>query len=169
MIGTRWRRWLRRRDQIKTAKFITTLTTERARCHMAAYQAKADIEWDFKFMSPMDKSWRDDLILVVMSYPLLGLMVPGLREPIMEGFKFLASIDPSAPQIFSYGWAVIFAATFGINLTKSIRLPGQFAALVSAVSSVPDDVPLGVAGAAQDAVSDSPSPAPQAQQETSKP
>jgi hypothetical protein len=135
--------------------------------HLAAYKAKADIEWDFKFATPMDKTWKDDFVLLVLSYPLIGLMIPGLREPIVEGFKLLASIDPNAPSILTYGWAAIFTATFGVNITKSFLVPGRFSRMVQAMGQASDDVPMDAAEAAQDAVTNySPSPSDTQQRET---
>ena len=127
------------------------------------YKVKSDIEWDLRFMGPLDKSWKDELVLLVMAYPLLGLMVPGLREPIIQGFEYLSKIDPSAPSIFTYGWATIFLATFGRNLTKTFTLPSKFATIIKALGASKPDVPDEAAEAAQDAVSPSP---PTADKET---
>lgn len=147
------RGWGRRRATLTAAKHRALLATEKAKVGLAVYRAKSEIEWDMRWANPLDKTWRDEIIIAFWSLPLLGVFVPGLRESVREGFKLLASIDPSIPSLFVYGWGIIFATTFGIKHGKSLLMPGRLAGLVEAMGKVPDAVPASAAKAAQDAVS----------------
>lgn len=119
---------------------------------MAAYKVKADIEWDVKWMSPLDKSWRDELVAVLWAAPVLALLIPPLRPWALEFFQSLRDFDHNGPAFYLGGWAIIFTATFGIKQVRSM-LPGRFSRLVDAMASSPDDVPPEAVEAAQDAVS----------------
>jgi hypothetical protein len=151
-LGVSLRRWRLHRKALRLARYRSELATERAKVGLAAYRAKAQIEWDLKWASPLDKTWRDEILIAIWSVPIIGVFIPGPREVIAEGFKLLASFDPQAPTLFMYGWAIIFAATFGIKQGKSLFMPGRLAGLVEAIGKVPDQVPEDVARAAQDAV-----------------
>lgn len=147
------RRWWRRRQLLRKATFEADLSTTLAKRRLAGYRAKAEIEWDIRWADKLDKTWRDEMFIVLWSIPLVGMFVPGIQEPIKEGFKFLATLDPDAPKAFLYGWVVIFAATFGIRQGTRFLWPGRLAGLVEALGRAPDDVPDDAARAATDAVS----------------
>ncbi len=146
------RRWRLRRHRLSAARFEAKLAQERAKVHLAAYKVKADIEWDIKWMSPLDKSWHVDVFIAVWAIPVIALFIPYTRPWALEFFQSLKDFDPKGPSIYLGGWALLFAATFGIKQATKM-LPGRYSRLVSALAGAPDDVPDGAVQAAQGAVS----------------
>jgi hypothetical protein len=147
-------KWWERRVTLAEARFQSSLACETAKVNLAAYRAKAEIEWDMKWANPLDKTYRDEIVTIAWSLPLLGMFIPGVRDFMLESFKILATFDPNAPALFLYGWAIIFATTFGIKGIKTLFMPGRLAGLVTALGKVSDTVPAKAVSAAQDAVSD---------------
>lgn len=120
---------------------------------MAPSRIKAEIEWDLRWASPLDKTWRDEIIVFIWSIPLLGMLLPGTREYVFQWFEQLKTLDPSAPSFFMWGWAIIFGATFGVKHLKSVFMPSRLAGLVTAMGSNRDNVSDTELETAQDAVS----------------
>jgi hypothetical protein len=149
-----YRRWHLRRYRLSTARYNARLAEERAKVHLAAYKVKADIEWDVRWMSPLDKTWRDELMVIVWALPVLALFLPYTRPWALEFFHSLKDFDKNGPAFYLGGWAILFSATFGIKQVRNM-LPGRFSRLVSAMSAAPDDVPQDAAAAAQEAVAPS--------------
>lgn len=145
--------WWARSQELRVARHQTRLATETAKQELSAYRAKQAIEWELRWASPLDKTYRDEIITVVWSLPIIGLFIPFLRDTVTEGFLFLGSLDPNAPALYIYGWAIIFVTTFGIKNVKTLLMPGRLAGLVETLGKVPDTVPAKAVNAAQDAVS----------------
>jgi hypothetical protein len=102
---------------------------------MAPSRIKAEIELDMRWASPLDKTWRDELIVVVWSIPLLGALIPGTRPYVFDWLHQLKDLDPSLPSLFTYGWVAILAGTFGMKHIKSIFMPTRLAGLVNALGA----------------------------------
>lgn len=103
-------------------------------------------------MSPLDKTWRDEIIVLVWAVPLLGIFVPGIDTYVQSGWEKLKAIDPTAPGLFMMGWAVIFATTFGMSKLTGFLKHGRFASIISAMGGTKDDVPEEAANEANDTV-----------------
>lgn len=134
--------WWRRRREIREAKYNVKIETLKAEAALAPFKVKSDIEWDMKWADRTGRgTWRDELLVVVWLIPTIGIFVPGLREHIREGFDLLRTVHEDGPFLFLAGWGVIFAATFGIKSALHFMLPKRYASLVSAMGSIPQDVP----------------------------
>jgi hypothetical protein len=124
-----------------------------ARAGLAAYKVKSEIEWDMRWAGhPLDRTKKDELLIFFMALPILGSFIPGVKEYVIGGLEVLKVFHADAPQYFLYGWAIIFAATFGVKQALGFVLPNRHASLVSAMGAVKDDVPMGAVETAQDAV-----------------
>src|SRR5690606_30535222 len=110
-------------------------------------------EWDLKWADGALTSWKDEFLLLLWSIPLIGLFIPGLRPYVVDGFEYLKSFNPDAPNMFMAGWAIIFAATFGIKQALSFMLPTRYASLVTAINNASPDIPQEVMPGIQKAVS----------------
>lgn len=143
----------KRAAELDAAKHEATVAKYRAQAELAAFQAKSELEWDLKWADAATSSWKDELLLIVWLIPTIGLFIPGLREGVEEGFDYLSKFSPDAPQLFMAGWAVIFAATFGLKQALQFMLPGRVANLVGAMNAATPDIPMDKAVAAQRAVS----------------
>lgn len=141
--------WAERRDKLKAAELDVELAEARSRAELAIYKLKSDIEWDLKWADASSRSWRPEFILILWSLPTVCLFIPGLRGYVMDGFEFLKLFDPNAPTVFMSGWAIIFAATFGMKSATSFMLPGRAAKIAEAFAKLPDDIPIEVVERAQ--------------------
>jgi hypothetical protein len=130
-----------RRAALQRARLDVELSDLKARAAISVYKAKADIEWDMKWAEAPDKTWKDEFLLILWAIPLIGLFVPGLSPFIIQGFEYLKSFHPDAPMIFISGWAVIFAASFGLKQALKVMLPGRYADLAKTLGELPPDVP----------------------------
>lgn len=119
---------------------------------MAAYERKADTEWDLKFLHPNDRSYRDELIAILWGIPLVGMWVPGMRDFSVEGFKAMAAIHETLPQVYAYGWIAILTFVFGGRTMAAPFLASRHAKLVEALGAVRDDIPPDVVSEAQNAI-----------------
>lgn len=147
--------WSKRRDALKSAQLEAELAEIKARAEIAAYKVKADVEWDLKWADQASSSWKDEFLLILWSVPLIGLFLPPTRPFIMEGFNYLQAFNSDIAYWYMAGWAIIFSATYGFKQAASIMLPGQAGKLATILSSVPPDIPVEVAKAAQKSVSES--------------
>lgn len=124
---------------------------------MAPSRAKAEIEMDLRWASPLDRTWRDEIVTVVFALPIVGLFIPGCREYIFHAFDDLKRLDDNAPSLFIWGWAIIFGTTFGIRGIKSMFMPTKIASLVKAMGEVQQVSDTDLETAQRDAVSPPPS------------
>jgi hypothetical protein len=134
-------KWAERRDNIAKAKADAEIAKITAEAELAAYKYKADVEWDLKWADNAQSSWKDEWLVILWSIPLVGLFLPFLRPFIMEGFVFLKQFNPEAPTWFMAGWAIIFAATFGLKQAVQLMLPSRIASLATAMGAISDDIP----------------------------
>lgn len=147
--------WADRRKELARLQYERQVADEKARAALAPSRAKAEIEWDMRWANPLDKTWRDELITVIFGVPIVAffLPIPGLHDFVLQGFASLKEIDPSLPQVFVWGWVVIFGSTFGIKQFKSLFLPSKLGNLVRALGEVRDDVSQEDTKTAEDAAS----------------
>lgn len=143
-VGYARQRELRyRRHQVKVARL-------KAKESLAAYYIKSRIEWNLRGAADaLSKTHKDEYLIFLWSIPTIGLFVPGLRDIIRPGFEALSQISPEAPKVFIYGWCSIFAATFGVRHAMNLIYPNRAANFMSAMATVPDDVPIDAARDAQ--------------------
>lgn len=155
--------WIGQKQAINRAKVDAQVAKITAEAELAAYKYKADVEWDLKWAEGANTSWKDEWLVILWSIPLVGMFIPFLRDYIMEGFTFLKSFNPDAPQWFMSGWAIIFAATFGLKQAVQIMLPSRIAGMATALGAIGDDIPNTAVEKAHEVISglkDDPSAAP---------
>ena len=152
LIVDRLSKWSERRDAIKQAKVDAEVATLRAKAELAAYTVKADIEWDLKWADQATNSWKDEWLLVLWTIPLVGLFIPPLRPYVIEGFDYMRGFHPDAGFWYMAGWAVIFAATFGLKGAMAYMLPGRTAQIATILGGIPEDIPEKAASTAQAAI-----------------
>jgi hypothetical protein len=150
--------WSRRRDSLKEVQLEAEVAEIRARAEIAAYKVKADIEWDLAWAGQAQSSWKDEFILILWTIPMLAflpsLFFSGAREGVQGTLEYLQALGgPDVLKFYISGWAVIFAATFGMKSVTQMMLPGSISKITEAFSSVADDVPEAVAKTAQSKVS----------------
>lgn len=141
---------LGRWQELRRLKHQVTVARLKAEESLAAYYIKSHIEWDMKWTGhALDRTHKDEYLILLWSIPTIGLFIPGLREFIQPGFEALKAIHESAPAVFLYGWCTIFAATFGMKHAMNLLNPNRAATLMSSMTNLREDVPMEAAKAAQ--------------------
>lgn len=145
-------KWSERRDRLSTARLEAEVASFRAKAEIAAYKIKSDIEWDLKWASSADMSWKDEFMLILWAFPMIGLFIPDLRPFVMDGFDYLKTFHEEAPTWYMAGWAIIFSATFGMKSAMKFMLPARAARLATVFGGLEDDIPMDVVKAAQERI-----------------
>lgn len=140
-VGSEISSWREREAARAAARLEAEIAEIKARAELAAYRVKSEVEWDMQWAQAADRSWKDEFLLLLWAAPTIGVFVPGLRPYVEDGFEFLSRFSPDAPTMFMTGWAIIFAATFGIRQAMHLMVPRQKRLLLEAMSQVPDDMP----------------------------
>lgn len=153
MIVDRISKWAERRDAIKQAEADAKVAVLKAKAELAAYTVKSEIEWDLKWADQASNSWKDEWLLILWTVPLVGLFIPPLRPYVIEGFDYMRGFHEDAGYWYMAGWAIIFAATFGLKGALAYMLPGKAAHLAKIIGELPDDIPDKAASSAQAAIS----------------
>lgn len=146
------RGWAERRDTLREATLQKELATITAQAELAAWKAKADVEWDLTWAGQAQTSWKDEFLLLLWTVPALqvipAVFFEGYRANLMETLAFFQQLHPDIIQWYLAGWAVIFSATFGMKGATQMMLPGRLGSMVNALKGVEDDIPDDVADAA---------------------
>ena len=152
VVGKEVGGWLERRDARTAATLEVDLANARAKVEMAAYRMKAETEWDVEWAKGAQSSWKDEFLLILWTIPMVGLFIPWTRPSFEAGFTYLETVYPGATGAFMAGWAIIFAATFGIKQALQVMLPARIGNLATAFAALPDDIPDAIADQATKAI-----------------
>lgn len=148
--------WSERRDALKAARLEAELAEIKAKTEIVAYKVKSDIEWDLKWAGQAETSWKDEWLLILWSVPLVlamvAVVVPPLRDNLVETLEFLNGLNDQLLTWYAGGWALIFGATFGYRGFVQMMVPGKVSKIADAFSQLPDDIPAEAVQAAQDAI-----------------
>ncbi|WP_112212721.1 hypothetical protein [Agrobacterium sp. CFBP2214] len=150
-------KWSERRDLIKEAELKAKLAKITADSELAAYKAKADVEWDLAWAGQAQSSWKDEYILILWTLPMLAflpaLFFPDMREGVEATLQFVQTLGgPDVIYWYMGGWGVIFSATFGMKNALQLMVPGNISKITEAFSQVPDDIPKEVVQAATEKI-----------------
>lgn len=156
-VATEVSKWSERRDLLKEATLKAQLAKITADAELAAYKAKADVEWDLAWAGQAQSSWKDEYILILWTIPMLAflpaLFMPSMREGVMQTLQFLQTMGgPDIVYWYMGGWGVIFSATFGMKNALQLMVPGNISKITEAFSGVPDDIPQGIVDAATERI-----------------
>lgn len=139
-------KWSERRDKLQEAQLGAKLAKITAETELAAYKAKADVEWDLQWAGQAQSSWKDEYILLLWTIPMLAfiptLFFPSLRDEALTTLQFLqTTFGPDLLYWYMGGWGVIFSATYGMKGALQFMVPGNAAKLASTLSTLADDIP----------------------------
>lgn len=85
---------------------------EQAKSDRAAQSEGRDHDWELE--SVRNSGWKDELVIVVLSIPLIGVFIPGVEVFIAKGFEHLEG----TPEWYRWLVMMIYAATFGIRIWR---------------------------------------------------
>lgn len=139
--GDRIKKWQDDKDRLAAATLEAQVAEQQAKRDLAAWKAKADVEWDLEWAKQAQSSWKDEYLTILFTLPLVLLFFPWTAPYVLQGFDTLKVFHPDAPTWFMAANAVVVSATFGIKQALNFMLPARFAALAGAMAAIPDDIP----------------------------
>jgi hypothetical protein len=87
------------------------LAISQAKIEMAKQGMMNDFDLDKIAMQNMQKSWKDEFILLLFSLPIIMSFIPSLQEYAKEGFKNLEQ----APDWFLYIYIGMVVTIYGLR------------------------------------------------------
>jgi hypothetical protein len=94
------------------AKLKGKIAWEEAKTRRASESEGRDHDWELE--SIRNSGWKDELVIIVLTIPLVLVFVPFTQPYVEEGFKQLAL----TPDWYRWLIMMIYAATFGIRLWR---------------------------------------------------
>jgi len=94
------------------AKLKGKIAWQEALTRRASESEGRDHEWEVE--SIRNSGWKDELVIVVLTVPMVLVFVPGFEVYIMKGFEHLAN----TPEWYRWLIMMIYSATFGIRLWR---------------------------------------------------
>jgi len=85
---------------------------EKAKTQRASESEGRDHEWEIE--SIRNSGWKDELVILVLTIPLVLVFIPYTSAFVLEGFKVLAT----TPDWYRWLILMIYAATFGIRVWR---------------------------------------------------
>ncbi len=85
---------------------------EKAKTLRAAQSEGRDHEWELA--SIRNSGWKDELVIVVLTIPLVLVFIPYTSTFVLDGFKIL----DTTPDWYRWMIVMIYAATFGIRVWR---------------------------------------------------
>ena len=85
---------------------------ELAKTKRASESEGRDHEWEIE--SIRNSGWKDELVIIVLTIPMVLVFIPTLSPFVLEGFKVLAI----TPDWYRWLIVMIYAATFGIRVWR---------------------------------------------------
>lgn len=80
----------------------------------------AEIKWDIIQAENQAGSWKDEYMVIVLSFPFIGSFIPEIQDHILVGFQYLEQ----APDSYLAAWALAVAASFGFR-AHAVRQNGK--------------------------------------------
>lgn len=81
----------------------------------------AEMQWLASAANERNKSWKDEYILVISSYPIISAFIPfwGIRENTIESLTMLSQL----PDWMIWAWLTIVAAVYGaMKLLDKVKI-----------------------------------------------
>ena len=85
---------------------------EKAKTQRASESEGRDHEWEIE--SIRNSGWKDELVIIVLTIPMVLVFIPYTAAFVLEGFEVLAT----TPDWYRWLILMIYAATFGIRVWR---------------------------------------------------
>ena len=104
--------WLNGKVEEKKAQAATKVAIAQAEAVVMQKKATGEIDWDLKMADASAHSWKDELLTVLFSVPLiLAFCGDWGRQIVSDGFTALEAM----PDYYQYTLGTIVAASFGMR------------------------------------------------------
>ena len=74
-------------------------------------QAESAADWEAAMARNSGQSWKDELLTLLFSIPLIMCFIPSMVPYVQDGFEVLETM----PTFYQYTLSVIVAASFGVR------------------------------------------------------
>jgi hypothetical protein len=91
-------KWLDNKQKISQAKTEAELLTIKARAERQSKSEDQNYDLDRLAMENMEKSWKDEVILLVFLVPMIMSFIPSLSDYALAGFGVIAQM----PEWYRY-------------------------------------------------------------------
>lgn len=102
----------RLKHEAKMEQLRGKIEWEKALTRRASESEGRDHEWETE--SIRNSGWKDEMVIIVLSIPLVLVFIPFTQPYVEEGFKQLAL----TPDWYRWLVMMIYAATFGIRIWR---------------------------------------------------
>ena len=96
--------------QVEAEKMIK-MTEAESKAKRLEREAEKDYDLDKLSMIAMDKSWKDEFLLILFSIPIAMCFFPEYRQYVEDGFKTLNII----PEWFMYIYVAMIVVIYGLR------------------------------------------------------
>jgi len=93
------------------AKAETELAIAKAKMKMAQNDQQNDFKLDLLAMQNMEKSWKDEFILLLFSIPMILAFIPQMQEFALRGFEVIAKM----PTWYQYTFIGMIVVIYGMR------------------------------------------------------
>lgn len=100
------------KQEVKLEQLRGKAEYERQKTARASESEGRDHEWEVE--SIRNSGWKDELVIIVLTIPLVLVFIPQMSEYVLEGFKILET----TPDWYRWMIVMIYAATFGIRVWR---------------------------------------------------
>jgi len=102
----------RLQNELKMETLRGKIAYEEAKTRRASESEGRDHAWELE--SIRNSGWKDEMVIIVLSIPMVLVFIPGLEQYITAGFASLQT----TPDWYRWLVVMIYAATFGIRIWR---------------------------------------------------
>ena len=119
------------KQELKKAKLEGKIAIARAQAERKASEQVHGQTWEMAYLAMQAKSYKDEIVLAVFLWPLVGVFIPVVQDYVMTGFDYLGNI----PSWWVGLTVAISLAIYGIRHKNANRIaaPGLKDADVNSV------------------------------------
>jgi hypothetical protein len=106
------------KQALKMAKLNGKIAVATAKAERQAREQAHTHTWETMYVKMQENSWKDEVILGVFVWPLVGVFIPGVQDYVLTGFEYLANI----PMWWTGLTVAISLAIYGIRHKNANRI-----------------------------------------------
>jgi len=100
------------KHDVVLAKLKGKIAWQEALSRRASESEGRDADWESQSIA--NSGWKDELVIITLTIPMIAVFIPGLESFIARGFENLTN----TPDWYRWLIVMIYAATFGIRVWR---------------------------------------------------
>lgn len=100
------------KHDVKIAELQGKIAWQNALTRRASESEGRDADWER--LSIQNSGWKDELVIIVLTIPMVMVFIPGFDGYIAQGFEHLSN----TPGWYRWLIVMIYAATYGIRVWR---------------------------------------------------